>query len=68
MDGVSLLTKIRKVEQLNDIPVIFMTAKVQSHEIEAYKNLGVLGIITKPFDPVSLPEQIKDFWLSLETA
>ena len=68
MDGISLLTEIRKADQFNDIPVIFMTAKVQSHEIDAYKNMGVLGIITKPFDPVSLPEQIKDFWLSLETA
>ena len=67
MDGPSLLTEIRKTDHLNDIPVIFMTAKVQSHEIEAYTNMGVLGVITKPFDPVSLPQQIRDFWLSMET-
>lgn len=64
MDGPSLLSEIRKNDKYKKIPVIFMTAKVQSHEVEEYKAMGVLGVIVKPFDPVSLPEQIKNLWQS----
>ena len=37
-----------------------MTAKVQTQEVEKYIRLGATGVITKPFDPMKLPEQIQD--------
>jgi CheY-like chemotaxis protein len=58
MDGVTTLKNLRSGELTKDIPVIFMTAKVQTHEIESYKNLGALGVITKPFDPITLADEI----------
>ncbi len=39
-----------------------MTAKVQSHEIDQYIELGGVGVITKPFDPMALGNQIKGIW------
>jgi len=59
MDGVTLFGKI-KDKCADSMPrVIFMTAKVQSQELEKYINLGAVGVITKPFDPMKLPEQIE---------
>jgi len=63
MDGPSVLKEIRKIEQFQNTPIIFMTAKAQTNEIETYKSYpGVLGIIVKPFNAVLLPQEIKDLW------
>ena len=43
-------------------PVIFMTAKVQAAEVAAYKALGALEVISKPFDPIELSAQIQTIW------
>ena len=62
MDGPTALLELRKRTQLKDIPAIFMTAKIQSIEIEEYKAIGVAGIIEKPFDPMTLAERIQEYW------
>ncbi len=59
MDGPTTLGELRKVEALLGIPVIFMTAKAQTHEVELYQKMGARGIITKPFDPMTLPDDIQ---------
>jgi two-component system, OmpR family, response regulator len=60
MDGTTTFKELQKNENLNNVPVIFMTAKVQRQEIEGYIKLGARGVITKPVDPMTLPEQIID--------
>lgn len=62
MDGPSTLSALREMPALRDIPVIFMTAKVQPSEVEHYLSLGALDVIAKPFDPMTLPEQIQSIW------
>ena len=42
------------------LPVILMTAKVQTEEIAEYLNLGAVGVIMKPFDPMLLPKEITE--------
>ncbi len=59
MDGPTTLGELRKVDSLTGIPVIFMTAKAQTHELELYQRMGAKGIITKPFDPMTLPDDIQ---------
>ena len=59
MDGPSTLAALRAQEATRDVPVIFMTAKVQKHEVARYLELGALGVISKPFDPMSLPADIR---------
>ncbi|GGD61116.1 response regulator [Lacimicrobium alkaliphilum] len=62
MDGPDTLNAIRSQTHSTNTPVIFMTAKVQPAEIEQYIALGALDVIAKPFDPMTLPEQITAIW------
>ncbi|MDX2271144.1 MAG: response regulator [Cyanobacteriota bacterium] len=63
MDGPSTLKALRELATFPTVPVIFMTAKVQTHEVEGYKQLGAMDVISKPFDPMTLSSQINDIWL-----
>ena len=62
MDGFSVIKALREIPQTAKTPVIFMTAKVQSHEVDHYKKQGAIGVIPKPFDPITLSETIKGIW------
>ena len=59
MDGPTTLGKLRDHPATASIPVIFMTAKAQKHEVERYLLAGAAGVITKPFDPMTLPAEVK---------
>lgn len=58
MDGPATLKALRKLSGMESVPVIFMTARLQKSEIEEYRALGAVGVIPKPFDPMTLSEQI----------
>ncbi len=60
MSGLELFQALKADDICSNIPVIFMTAKVQKHEISNYLTLGVKGVITKPFDPLKLNNQVLD--------
>ena len=62
MDGPTTFQEFRRIPDLANTPVIFMTAKVQSREIDEYLDLGAAGVITKPFDPVTLCGEIEGLW------
>lgn len=62
MDGPSTLRKLQEKFDLSAIPVVFMTAKVQSNEVESYKALGASDVVVKPFDPMQLSAQIQAIW------
>lgn len=66
MNGLEVLARIRADEALKNVPVVFMTAKAQDHEVEQYKAAGAQATILKPFDPVALPSQIRDIWNGLD--
>ena len=59
LDGPSTLSQLKSDPQTAGIPVIFMTAKVLSQEVEQYMSMGASGVIAKPFDPMKLPEEIR---------
>jgi two-component system OmpR family response regulator len=59
MDGPTTLGKLRAQEATAKTPVIFMTAKIQKQEVARYLELGAVGVIGKPFDPMTLPAEIK---------
>jgi len=60
MDGPETLQALRQHSCMDSVPVIFMTARLQPEEIEEYLSLGVIGVIPKPFDPMTLADQIRD--------
>ncbi len=62
MDGPTTFEEVRKIDHLKDIPIIFMTAKVMESDKEQYKSLGAAGVIAKPFDPMTLADQIRGLW------
>jgi two-component system, OmpR family, response regulator len=62
MDGPTTLGELRKLPGFERTPTIFMTAKVQAHEIERFKALGAIDVITKPFDPMTLADQVRAIW------
>jgi two-component system OmpR family response regulator len=62
MDGPETLKALRQFPELQKTPVVFMTAKVQPQEIQEYMALGAVGVIAKPFDPMTLTQQLQDVW------
>lgn len=62
MDGPETLKRLKSNAKTASIPVIFMTAKVQPAEVEAYYAMGVIGVISKPFNPRGLVASVIDFW------
>lgn len=67
-DGPATFGRLRSDAATAHIPVIFLTAKVQASEIEHLTGLGALGVIGKPFNPMSLPGQIEQLLLSQKVA
>lgn len=63
MDGPTALKELRKIPDFSTIPVIFMTAKIQTNELEEYKTLGAIEVIAKPFDPMTLADEITKAWV-----
>ena len=62
MDGPTTLAALRMLPQTASTPTVFMTAKVQPHEVSHFKSLGALGVIAKPFDPMLLAQQVQQLW------
>ncbi len=63
MDGPTTLKHMQNTDDLKQLPVIFMTAKVQPQEIAHYRELGAIDVIPKPFDPMNLASTIRDVWV-----
>jgi CheY-like chemotaxis protein len=59
MDGPTTLTHLRENPQTADIPVLFMTARAQAREVEQFISLGAQGVISKPFDPMTLASEVQ---------
>lgn len=62
MDGPTTLKNLRLMSEAASIPVVFITAKVQPYEIESYKTMGIVDVISKPFNPMTLSETVLKIW------
>lgn len=60
LGGVDTCARMKDIPNLANVPVIYMTAKAQTREMQSLMDTGAIGVITKPFDPMSLPQQILD--------
>ena len=59
-DGKETLKQLKANQNTANIPVILMTAKTQSAIAPELAQLDLVGVITKPFRPLQLPEQISE--------
>lgn len=62
MDGVEVFNRMKLLPINRNTPVIFMTARAQTHEQKQYTDMGAIGVIVKPFDPETLCEIIRNLW------
>ena len=58
MDGVQVIKALQLDPETRNIPVLFMTAKMKSQDIDIYMAMGAVGVIAKPFDHEELPFQV----------
>jgi two-component system OmpR family response regulator len=61
MDGPATLMRLRENALTANIPVIFMTARAQTRELDRFRSLGALGVIPKPFDPMTLAASVRSY-------
>jgi CheY-like chemotaxis protein len=59
MDGPATLMRLRDNALTAKIPVIFMTADAQPRELDRLRSLGAVGVIQKPFDPMTLAASVR---------
>ncbi|MDP3534732.1 MAG: response regulator [Halomonas sp.] len=63
MDGPSTLQALRQHGYVSETTAVaFMTAKVHPEEVARYKELGAIGVIAKPFDPMTLADDVRAIW------
>jgi CheY-like chemotaxis protein len=60
MDGPTTFRELRKNSATASIPVLLLTAKVQASDQRRFADLGVQAILFKPFDPLTLAQQISN--------
>lgn len=59
MDGPATLAALQADPATAGIPVVFLTAKAMPSEVERLKGLGAAGVLTKPFDPMTLAAELR---------
>jgi len=60
--GHSVFQALRQIPEAAPIPVIFVTTKVQPAEVTRLMEMGALGVIAKPFDPMTLAHTVRNLW------
>jgi two-component system OmpR family response regulator len=62
MDGLQTLAALRQLPGIKNIPVVFMTARIQQAEKQQYQDAGAIAVIDKPFDPMQLGETLRSLY------
>lgn len=60
MDGFEMFEKLQGNAATQDIPVILLTSKVLARDRERFADLSIAGVITKPFNPLTIWQQVAD--------
>ena len=60
IDGPTTFGLMQKNPDVVGIPVLLLTAKVQGVDQRRFANLGVSAVLFKPFDPLTLAQQISE--------
>jgi CheY-like chemotaxis protein len=62
LSGPETLLALRAMPCMQGVPVVFMTAKAMPDELEQLLVHGATGLIVKPFDSMTLPQDIRPYW------
>lgn len=61
LDGPATLRLLRENSSLDDVPVVFITARTASKDVESLLAAGAAGVLAKPFDVMTLAAQCRSF-------
>jgi CheY-like chemotaxis protein len=67
MDGMETWTALRALPGFGNIPAIFVTAKAEENFSQTMLDKGALSVITKPFDPMKICDEIEQAWTKFQT-
>ncbi len=62
LDGEQTFTQMRQIEGFSTTPIVFMTARASGSDSETLHRLGAADVLVKPFDPMALPDQVREIW------
>lgn len=62
MDGLETLRRLQEDGTTSGIPVVLLTAKALAKDQEIFATLAIVGVIVKPFDPMTLVEQVTNIF------
>ncbi len=65
-NGLELMDDLKSNGILREIPVVFITSRVQKNEMIEYKKRGALGVIEKPFAPLEIVSKLQSLWLEYQ--
>jgi CheY-like chemotaxis protein len=66
LDGPATLARLQSDPATAGVPVVFVTAKTLPSELQRFRALGAADVISKPFDPMRLLEQVRLVWERLD--
>jgi DNA-binding response OmpR family regulator len=66
LDGWSVARELAADRRTKDIPVVFVTARADPADRRLGEQLGGVGYVVKPFDPVGIGELVEDVLRRIE--
>jgi CheY-like chemotaxis protein len=57
--GMELVERLHNDPATQGLPILFVTASARSTDIARYVGAGAIGVISKPFDPLTLAGQVR---------
>jgi CheY-like chemotaxis protein len=60
IDGWSVAEQLASDPRTRDIPVVFLSARASGEDLERAGELGAVGYVVKPFDPLALAGIVRD--------
>ena len=62
MDGPATLNALRRIPELDETPIAYMTDRVHPGIIDEYLKAGASNVVRKPFDPMTLADDVRVTW------
>jgi two-component system, OmpR family, response regulator len=67
MSGRDLLARMRAMPRFAALPILYVTASARQDDIDRYVSEGADGVITKPFDPLTLARITRDHYAQIRS-